>query len=254
MKRSVEEISARRDEIFQELLQNKEVYVKDLADKHNTSELTIRRDLAFFEDKKYVQRFYGGARLMSMQDENSPSHHIEKLKHDMAKKAAQMIDSGDTIFINSSSTALLVLKYLGDKEVTVITNNAKAVFIKTGPNVSIILSGGELRNSKFSMVGDFAIETINKMSVSHCILGCSGFCIDSGLTTSIHSEVSINALMLKNTRGNRIILADHTKINQVSSYKTADISEVDILITDHELEDNLKKSLFDKKSFKTIIV
>lgn len=254
MKSSTQEIHDRRDIIFNEILQKGEVVVSDLAKKLNVSELTIRRDLLFFEQKKYIERFYGGARLLNPQDDQNPSQTLNKIKHEIAKKAASMIDSGDTVFINTSSTALLVLRYLKDKEVTVITNNAKAVFIKTSPNVTVILSGGELRNPKETMVGDFAIATLNMVQVSKAILGCSGLSVEKGITTSIHSEVTINQLMLANCKGPRIIVVDHTKLDSDASFVSGNINDVDILITDSHADDETINEFKDITHMKVVQV
>ncbi|HHX53227.1 MAG TPA: DeoR/GlpR transcriptional regulator [Erysipelothrix sp.] len=254
MKSSQKEIFERRDKIFNELLNNDEVYVSDLAQLLNVSDLTIRRDLMFFEQKKYIERFYGGAKLLSKHDEQSLSQKINKIKHEIAKKAASMIDSGDTIFINTSSTALLVLRYLEDKEVTVITNNARAVFIKTSPNVSIILSGGELRNPKESMVGDFAIQALNMVTVSKAVLGCSGFTLEQGMTTSIHSEVMINQIMLQNCKGPRIVVADHTKLGNDASFISGSIHDIDILITDKDNNKEILEQLSESRNINVIVI
>lgn len=235
MKSSKQEIYERRDKIFAEILAKGEVSVNDLSQQLNVSELTIRRDLLFFEQKKYIERFYGGARLLPAHDEQNPSQTINKIKNEIAKKAASLIDSGDIIFINTSSTALLTLKYLENKEVTVITNNAKAVFMKTSPNVTIILSGGELRNPKETMVGDFAIQTLSMVNISKAILGCSGLTLDQGITSSIHHEVVINHMMLNKSKGSRIIVADHNKLGHAANYVSGSIHDVDILVTNkHE--------------------
>ena len=60
---------------------------------------------------------------------------------------------GDTIFLNSSSTALLLLKYLKGKRVTVITNNGNALHMETDPLIELVLTGGEVNQYKKSMVG-----------------------------------------------------------------------------------------------------
>ena len=233
MRSSQKEINERRDKIFNTLLKEGEIQVKDLALKLNVSELTVRRDLLFFEEKKYIERFYGGARLLNPHALHSPSQTLNRTKNKIAKKAADLIDSGDIIFINTSSTALLTLRYLGNKEVTVITNNAKAVFVKTSPKVTIILSGG-LRNPKETMVGDFAYKPYECQCLkSH--LGCSGLSYEQGITTSVHSEVSINQLMLENC-------SDHESLSLIKANLdillplSGSIHDVDVLVTNHASE------------------
>ena len=95
-------------------------------------------------------------------------------KHIIAKYAADLIDDGDTIFINSSSTALLILQYLGNKRVYVVTNNGKALQSTIGSNVELVLTGGQVYERKQSLVGEFATYILSKITADKCFLGVSG--------------------------------------------------------------------------------
>ena len=101
------------------------------------------------------------------------------------------------------------------------------------PMVSICLSGGELRIPKESMVGDFALNNLNKVSATKAFLGCSGFSVASGMTTAILQEVAINEVMITRCIGETFILADHTKIGTNHSFISGMIQSFDYLITDH---------------------
>lgn len=233
MKMNKEVVDNRRNEIMK-LIQNKgRMFVDDLAESLQVSPLTIRRDLQFWEEKGAVERFYGGAKLVQnfvANDDLTLSN--EAYKHAIAKYAAQYVQEGDTIFINTSSTALLVLKYIKNKRVTVITNNAKAIFIDHDPFVSICLTGGELRIPKESMVGNFALNNLNRVSANKAFLGCSGISATSGMTTAILQEVAINEVMISRSIGEKFILADHTKIGNNHSFISGAINSFDYLITD----------------------
>ena len=162
MKMNKAVVDARRNKIMQKIQSQGKAAVEDLAEELQVSPLTIRRDLQFWEEMGAVERYYGGAKLIQHFVENDdPQLSNEQYKHAIAKYAAQYVQDGDTIFINTSSTALLVLKYIKNKRVTVITNNGKAIFMDHDPMVSICLSGGELRIPKESMVGDFALNNLN---------------------------------------------------------------------------------------------
>lgn len=233
MKRHKSIVDTRRKHIYQLLEENNTVKVDELAEALDVSALTIRRDLEYFEEKGLVERFYGGAMLVNtlVVKSNTTANHA-LAKHAIAKKAAEFIESGDTIFINTSSTALLILKYLKNKRVTCITNNGKAIFMEKDPGISIVLSGGELREPKESMVGEFAINNLSKVTASKSVLGCSGITSQSGITTAVLQEVAINEIMLHRVAGPRIILADHTKIGRDHSFVSGSIDHVTILITD----------------------
>lgn len=237
MKMTKEVVNARRKLIMQKIQTEKTVNVDDLAEKLKVTPLTIRRDLQYWEDIGAVERYYGGARLIQAFVDNANEDNNEAYKHAIAKYAAQYVENGDTIFINTSSTALLVLKYIKNKRITVITNNAKAIFLEHDPLVSVVLSGGELRTPKETMVGDFALNNINRVTANKTFLGCSGFSIESGMSTAILPEVSINEAMIKRCSGQVFMLADATKIGFTHQFNVAGISSFQYLFTDHRISD-----------------
>lgn len=233
MKVKYEIVQKRRDDIMVLIQKLGHVEVETLAKEFNTTEITIRRDLQYWEDQGAIIRYHGGAKLVQqmVQHENS-NFTNDRYKHAIAKYAAQFVEDGDTIFINTASTALLVLQYIVNKRVTVITNNAKASFMKYDPMISLFLTGGELRYPKESMVGEFALNTISKIRATKAFIGCSGISADTGVTTAIQNEVAINELMINNTKGSIFVLADYTKIGNTYNFISGSIDSIDYLITD----------------------
>ncbi len=233
MKVNYEIVQQRRDDIMVLIQKLGKVDVETLAKEFNTSEITIRRDLQYWEDRGAIIRYHGGAKLVQhMVNHNNTNFTNDRYKHAIAKYAAQFIEEGDTVFINTSSTALLVLQYIQNKRVTVITNNAKALLMKHDPLVSIFLTGGELRFPKEAMVGEFCLNNLNRVTANKCFIGCSGISIDDGITTAIQNEVSINETMIKRTNGPVFVLADYTKIGIKHSFISGQVTEINHLITD----------------------
>ena len=101
----------------------------------------------------------------------------------ISRKAAQFVEAGDTIFINTSRTALHVLRFIDAPNVTVITNNVLATSIPHRSDMTLILTGGEVRYPKYAMVGDVAQRTIQSIRANKAFLGCSGLSVDKGMTT-----------------------------------------------------------------------
>ena len=211
------------------------VKVDDLVAMFNVTPLTIRRDLQYWEDLGAIVRYYGGAKLVQSFVTDDKLNN-EPYKHAIAKYAASLVEDGDTIFINTSTTALLVIDYLAGKTVNVVTNNGKAIFKEHDPNVRIILTGGELRTPKESMVGEFAYYNVSRVSANKCFIGCSGFDHSKGMTTAILPEVSINEAMIDHSE-KAFILADATKINNVHQFFVAPVKAFDYLITDTRCSD-----------------
>lgn len=250
MKMNKEVVEARRKSIMQKIQANGSVTVDELAKKLKVAPMTIRRDLQYWEDRGAVVRFYGGARLVQTFVEDGEDNN-EPYKHAIAKYAAQFVEENDTIFINTSSTALLILHYIKNKHVTAITNNANAVFVDYDPRISVVLSGGELRIPKESMVGDFALNNINRVTANKCFLGCSGFDIEAGMCTAILQEVSINETMIKRCDGPVFMLADSTKLGKTHQFSVADISAFQYLITDQRASEE-QIAEFEEKNVQTI--
>lgn len=237
-------IENRRQKILQTLKQRGSIKVEDLSAELHASPLTIRRDLDQLEQLGFIERYYGGASLRENQSKPTPMDPDNSLyKHAIAQRAVQFVVDGDTIFINSSSTALLMLKYITAKMVTVITNNGKTLFDDSRDNLTIVLTGGELRSPKEVMVGEFALNNLNRVTATKSFLGCSGLTAEEGFTTADMHEVAINQLMLSRVTGERYILADHTKIGRKHSFISGSPDQISCVITDTEADKTLLDTL-----------
>lgn len=242
MKNSNGLVSKRQQLILQELKDNRTVKIDELSKKLGVSPITIRRDLQLFQENGIVEKFYGGATLVekALDDDPSFSDSSEKYlthKHAIAQCAAELIEDGDIVFINSSSTALLVLEYLGDKHVTVVTNNGKALQVSNSPNIDLVLTGGEVSRRKLCMVGDYATHLLSKISANKCILGVSGISANLGISTSVLQETTINSTMLKKCNGPTIILADNSKVGKNHNFLIGEINRISYLITDSNADE-----------------
>lgn len=244
MRNSKVAIEKRREHILRLLEFRENMSVEELADQLKTSEITIRRDLDYFESKKLVDRHRGGATLNKNNfTTNIFSSNLAINKHAIAKAAARFVEDGDTIFINTSSTALLMLEYITAKQVTIVTNNGRAIFCESKDNLFVVLTGGELRMPKESLVGDFAINNLNRVKAAKCFLGCSGISVKGGFTTAVLQEVAINEIMLRNTVGLKFVLADTNKVGREHSFISGSVADLNYLITDTQANEIEVKAL-----------
>lgn len=252
MKRERALVDSRRMKVLETLKNNGHIKASDLAEEFNVSPLTIRRDLQYLEENKKLERFYGGAALIS-EHVNSEEDEVTYYRKLIAKYAATLVDDGDSIFINTSFTALQMIQYIRDKRITVITNNGKAIYTDHSPKVSVILTGGEIREMKEAMVGEFAANNLERVSAKKSFLGCTGITVESGMTTELLNEVNINQLMLKRVSGSTYILADHTKLGHNSSFVSCSVNHIQNIITD-ELANPLIISALREKGIRVHIV
>ena len=230
MRRSLRFVDQRRNAIIKLLEQYGKIKVSFLADELNVSPLTIRRDLDDLERHHIITRQYGSATLLNPGSNAFSSSQVHS-KAAIAKAAAKLVGDQESIFINTSSTALLMMQYITAKNVTIITNNGKALSMQYNPALTVVLTGGEIRFPKESMFGEFAINNINCVSANKCFMGCAGISVEGGLTTSVFQESPVNSLMIKRSK-KHFVLADHTKIGATSSFQYGSLNEIDLLITD----------------------
>lgn len=228
-------VEKRHGRILEILGTNGFAKVRMLAGELNTSQLTIRRDLEVLQKSGRVSRFHGGASLPQQSAAaNIFSSPLTTHKHAIARRAAAFVENGDTIFINTSSTALAMLAYIKAEHVTVITNNVRAVSCAKPADLILVLTGGEVRIPKEAMVGDFALNNLNRVTASKCFLGCNGVTEEEGVTTAVLQEATINAQMLNRAVGERYILADMTKIGRRLNFIYGALNDISCLITDTE--------------------
>lgn len=232
MKNSYKTIQERRNTIIDLLQTEKQLFVKEISVLLAVSEVTIRRDLIALEKMGLVQRTHGKVEIVKKIGTEDYNEEIERLKYAIAARAAAFVKDGDTLFVNSSSTALAALETLEDQRVTIVTNNVKVASLDHNPKSTVILSGGEIRFPKEVLVGDIAIESFSKMSSDISILGCSGLSLENGITTPVLHEAKINSLIIERTNGLVVVAADYRKIGHSSNFTSGTIKDINYLITD----------------------
>lgn len=255
MKSTKAAVYKRKQQILIRLEEKKKVLVEELAEELKVSTITIRRDLESFEKEGIVKRFYGGAELIQGALYDDPAKDVGnnlilQCKLAIAKRAADEVQNGDTIFLNSSSTALLMLEYLKGKRVLIITNNGRILEKNYDPLIEVVVTGGEINANKKSMVGDFALQMLRKIRASKCFLGVSGITELGEISTAILQETMINMSMMEQTNGKIYILADHRKIGSQNNFIIGNLEQIKqgCIITDSHASPSIISSLEAKQN------
>lgn len=231
MKQKFGIVNARREKILSLLAQHSPLKVQDLAERLNVSPLTIRRDFDELASRGLIDRFHGGAAIITPQEIDNSSR-IERYKKAIAQKAAEYLQEGDTVFINSSSTALSVLNHIHDKHITIITNNGKVLNLDVDPKIRLVLTGGDIAFPKETLTGEFTLNNLSKVAANKAIMGVSGLTPDMGMTTSTLDEIAVNEMMLSRTSGEKIIVTDSSKLGANSTFVIGQARQITRLITD----------------------
>ena len=239
----------RRQEILELINKKGSVRVNDLAEHYGVGKETIRRDLKVLSEEWGISVVYGGAQLAgnSRGTQIQENNIIQKralnydLKNQIGKKAAELIEPGDIIALNSGSTVECILNHIADKTpLSILTVNvniaAKAAAI---PDVEVYLPGGKIRSKSGMIIGHDAENYIKQFNVTKCFFGVSAISLGSQITHPSVEEVPNNRALLSVSE--RVyLLADHTKFDKQSLYKLARLEEMNAIITDRELEDRYR--------------
>ena len=244
----------RRQKILEMVSQNGSVKVTELSKIFDTSEVTIRTDLADMEYKGLLTRVHGGAvssykpyYSMSLNQRLSTNHSQKEI---IARKIAGMIENNDTIMLNSGTTTLMVFRALPqDYNLSIVTNSISIALEGTSnPNFNIILLGG-LINTKYQFTfGDDAIRQLKSYHADKLILSVDGIDAEHGFSTYYDKEAEIDRIMLQQS-GVNIVAADHSKFDRRAFTKISDLSVADYIVTDTDIPDALKGKI-SKNSIK----
>jgi DeoR family fructose operon transcriptional repressor len=247
----------RREQIQDYLSSHKIVRTVDLCNLLDASEATVRRDLEWLEQEGILERTHGGAAL-SQRMVFEPEYQHRAQLHPEEKKgigslAASLIESGDIVFINSGTTTTQVIQQIpSNSEITVFTNNLNATIEMVAPGYQYYLVGGEYQSRSRSLSGRFAIENLKQVYANKAILGVDGFSLKHGCTVPTLAEAEVVRQMIERTLGQVILVADHSKWGVVSNFPVASINEIDILVTDENLDEAAFESL-ESHSIKSFI-
>ena len=241
VKQSQNVIIERRHHIMGLLAQNCHLRVSDLSEILSVSEITVRRDLGYLANEGLLYRVHGGARLASETDPPLPlyedKHKSRQLqKQEIAKSIANLIDDGDTVFLNAGTTTMEVIRLIKEKNVVIVTNNALASTVMHDCNATLISTGGEYCPRNQSYTGPMATSLMQRINASLCVLGVNGITAEDGITSSNYMETLINEEMLRRCRGKCIVAADSSKVGKVFNFASAPISCIDLLVTDSGID------------------
>jgi DeoR family fructose operon transcriptional repressor len=228
-----------------------------LSEMLQVSEATIRRDLEWLERQGLLERTHGGA-AMSQRMRLEPEYSSSAQAHPEEKRAigalaVTLIEDGDTIFVNSGTTTTEVIRHIrGRANITVVTNNVSAAVEAKEADFELILVGGSFRPRSNSVVGRFGADSLRQIYASKMFMGVDGISLKYGCTTPISAEAEIARLMLERTRGQVIVVADHSKWGVVSNFEMATVDQIHILVSDEKLDPAARAGL-DGRMVKVLI-
>ncbi len=224
------------------------VMVSKLSAEMGVTEETVRRDLEKLEANELLRRTHGGALPLDggsyeLSLEKRKSLNVEE-KQALAKTAMQFVASGDTIFLDASTTTFYMAKELKTmKNITVITNSLRVINELAGVDGIKLIAVGGIVSKNQSFVGATTENFITEnYFADKMFFSSKGISSNSVIYESNEQECFIKQRMLNNSH-TRYYLCDQSKIDRVGYMKLASFSQIDFLITNAKIDENLNNSL-----------
>jgi len=237
----IRDTSQRRLQISELVRQHGSVQVSTLAQQFGVSVQTVRKDLRYLADRGVMARAYGGGidsgAVGASQTVAEPHFETKRTEHLAEKRrigalAAAMVRPGDTIAIDSGTTAIALAEALPDMDVTVVTNDF-GVLTALSPKtqINLVMLGGELRRKNMAFYGGLTVEALAFLHVDLLFLGVDGFDLERGITTHYEPEAMLNRKMVEAARA-VVAVTDSSKFGRICLHRIIPVVELDALITD----------------------
>ena len=206
--------------------------IADLA----VSRETVRRDLLELEALGELKRVHGGAvRVQAEAPIAERANTRIKYKRAIAKAAATLIESGQTLFLDAGSTNLALTEFLPeDLELTVATNAIDiAGAVLRRPDLRLIMIGGSVDTTVGGCVDTAAVQAVAQLNVDRCFLGACAVHPQRGIGAALHADALFKRVLMEVTR-DCVVLAMNSKFEARAPHRACALADVDLLVVEHD--------------------
>jgi len=242
-----------------ERLKQMEAYLKesgicsmsDLCNNFKMSMVTIRRDVDELQKAGVIEKVYGGVRYIEKNIAPTLPYiqrnvrNVQEKEH-IGKIAASIIRAGDSVFIDSGTTTLNLIKYVNDEPLNIATNSFNVIEeCRCRDSLNIIVLGGEFSRLTNSFVGDSAVRAFSNYNISKAFIAATGASIDYGFSNSAIAESNIKKEAVARCRESYVMI-DYAKWGVVSLKTFAGLHDVTGVITDRRPPEKYVRLLNEK--------
>ncbi len=248
----------RQKQILALLAKQGRLSISEIVGQFSISVATARRDVESLASQGKAQRVHGGVIAIEQAPPELPILERENEQSDEKNRiglaAADLVNDKETVFLGSGTTVLEVARNLrrNRKNLTVITNSLPVLNALAGATgITVISLGGMLRESEMSFIGHITEQALTEIRADKVVMGTRGLSLEHGLTNDYLQETLTDRAILKIGR-EVIIVADHSKVNRISTALLAPLKSMHTFVTDAKTEKKFIASL-KKQNIKVII-
>ncbi len=238
----------RRSRIMDFVRERGRITVDELAGLLDVSRESIRRDLNLLSTQGQIRKFHGGAELPHVDGESAYNVRMTenvRAKRKIAKRAAQLFELGDTLFIDTGTTTVFFAEDLAKVEgVSVITNSSVIANTLATAETSnrVFLIGGQQSGEGACTFGALAVEQIHVFHASDVVLAVGALDVETGLTSYLVDEAEIARAMLRQAR-TVTVLADTTKLGRTALFEICPLDRIDRLVIEEKPQGEFGRAL-----------
>lgn len=234
----------RHKEILSILDEQGSVSIRELTRRLYVSEATVRRDLNELEKAGALKRTFGGATPILNTNRQIPLFVRESLnskaKNEICRRAAELIREGDTIFVDGSSTAQYLVKYIADiKDIIVVTYSIKTAELMCKSHIKTYCAGGLLIENSLVCTGQKTVDFAQAINPDICFISCKGVDRVGKFTDTSEEETAVRRAFLQNCH-TRVMLMTANKFNKTYLHTLCTADEIDYLFSDEPIPEEIQ--------------
>ena len=229
-------ISQRQKQILELLQTHGFLTVEKLSELTYTSPSSIRRDLAKLQNLCLVRRTHGGVTVLAENNQPIPLNNRMtqnvKGKRIIAQKAAALLQDGQTVMLDGSTTAGFLIPYIARKKnIRLFTNNMLTAINAINHGISTHCIGGDSVNHSAVLAGEAAYEAAAQLCPDILFFSSRSIDRNGKISDPTQEENYLRSIMLRNAR-QRVFLCDSEKFNRQSMYVLTMLDDVDVAVFD----------------------
>jgi DeoR/GlpR family transcriptional regulator of sugar metabolism len=242
----------RQARIIQQLQENGFVEISQLSVDFGADRSTIRRDLHELALRGLVRRTRGGALAGPASGHADIPYEVKRIEHTpekqaIGRQAAALVGAAEAILLDSGSTTFQVALALRHRhDISVVTNDLNiAMCLAESQGIQLIVTGGILLESVYTLVGPRTVEELLKLNVDRAFLGADAIHHEAGITNITFVEVEVKRAMIAAAR-EVMVVADSSKFEHRALAQVCGLDDVDLILTDDGLDPEVRRLFGDR--------
>lgn len=253
----------RQNQILQWLHQKGFLSTYEAAHQFSVSQMTIWRDIKELQAQGLAKQVHGGVALpdwelgdrVGFPISPSPQQHyfefppgIQDPRRIALGKyvASEIIQTGDDLILEGGSTVACVVPFLAVEQITIITNGLNTLLLAQMYDTveTVLCCGGVLNQPNATFIGPQAENFFHSYRVDRALISASGLTLKDGLVDPSPIYDSMKRVMCRSAR-QRIVMLDSTKIGRTALSKIMAVTEVDMVVTNHDADPDTINAMVD---------